>query len=237
MSEILLRSWWGNLFLPLLLILILQLFLSESVLSQDLKSGQIGTRLSQVDIVLAKVTSGQASLSDIKSGLRAGKPGDTANILHALYAMRDSLIVKKLLHSMWYGRQDLHPDIPWERLQSPVVRVALASTLNRIFHVNNQEFLDYIRGQKDNEIFLVRSQVAVSLGINGDPGDIDVLAAYVLDKSDHVARSAVTGLAFMYSPKARDELIRLLELQRDNSKRKRLIQEALLHTYDRVEDQ
>jgi len=213
--------------------LVFSFFWAVPVLSQSTSNEQ----LAQADIILAKIVSGRASLSDIKSGLSVGKPGDTANLLHALHTMRDSLIVTKLLHAIWYQRHDLHPDIPWERLELPLVRVALASTLNRTFGSNTAEFLDYIREQRDNEIFLVRSQVAVALGMNGDPQDIDTLAGYVSDKSDHVAKSAITGLAFMYNAKAREELIHLLELQSDNDKRARLIRKALLHTYSWAENQ
>lgn len=235
MSAILLRLPRPGCWVPM--VLVLQCLYAGPVFPQAPQHGQPGAPTAQADIILAKIVSGRASLDDIKSGLRTGKSGDIANMLHALYVMRDSLIIRKLLHSMWYERRDLHPDIAWHRLQSPVVRVALASTLNRILRGNTREFLDYIRGQKDHEIFLVRSQVAVALGINGELQDIDILSAYVLDESDHVAKSAVTGLAFMYRPQARDELVRLLELQPDDSKRARLIRQALLHAYDRVHEQ
>ncbi len=235
MLEILLRPWRAGLLLVSPVALIFSLFWAVPASPQTPENEQNGARLAQADIVLAKVVSGQASLSDIKSGLSVGKPGDTANLMHALYAMRNSLIVRKLLHAIWYSRRDLYPDIPWGRLELPLVRVALASTLNRTFGSNTREFLDYIREQQDNETFLVRSQVAVALGMHGAPQDIDTLVGYVSDNSDHVAKSAITGLAFMYSARARQELIRLLELQRGNEKRAYLIREALLHTYNWVE--
>jgi len=185
---------------------------------------------SDIDALRQKIAARQASMADIKQALSTGGPGDIANAMHALYAMRASSMARSLMFDIWRNLQQEHPDLHWETLQLPVIRVALASTMNRIAAGTIPEFLDYIRSQSDSEESLVRAQVAMALGLNGDVQDIDLLVGGAAGDDHYVAQSAITGLAFMYIPQARDRLIELSG-KYDNTPRGRLINEMLQSAY------
>ena len=184
-------------------------------------------------IYLNKVIAKKATIQEIQRSLSLNKPGDVANIMHALYSMRHSPIVRNLLRDLWYENQQAREQIPWQRLRSPVIRVALASTIHRIFPGVSDEFVSYIRAQGQHQSFLVRAQVAIALGLSGEPQDVALLASYLDGESDYVADSAVVGLAYMYNQEAKQSLIQAIKRVKDK-KRLDLIREALLRTYNWV---
>lgn len=189
----------------------------------------------EFDSLYKKIVSGRATLREIEYSLSVGTLGDTANIVHALYTISTSIIVRKLLHDLWYEETARRPHIPWQRLKNPIVRVALASTIERMLPGASKEFLTYIRQQKDHEAYFVRAQVAVSLGLIGEQNDLPLLIDYLSDSSDYVFQSTVVGLAYMYNSGAKSALIRsLTEIASEH--RRKLVREALLYTYDWVED-
>lgn len=171
-----------------------------------------GIQLTDPVIILRdRVASGSASIADIKRAIKIGKPGDVANVLAATYNMRANPQVRSLLFDMWREVKSEHADLPWDKLQHPVIRTALAAVMNRIAAGTIAEFMDYLHSQADSDIELVRAQVALALGMTGYSDDIPQLKKYAQGESEYVAKSAILGLGYVYNDEAKQTLIDLRE--------------------------
>lgn len=165
-----------------------------------------------------RIVARSATPAEVKRAVSIGPLGDRANILHALYSMRQSAWVRSLLFDLWRDQRKQHPAIDWQSMQSPVLRVALAATMNRIAAGTIPEFLDYLRAQANHELPLVRAQALMALGMNGDAQDIDSLVDGANGADHYVAQSAITGLAFMYSQPAHKALAQLAIKHKDSER-------------------
>ena len=167
-----------------------------------------------------RIIHGRATLAEVRQALTEQDAASLTNTVHALYSMRWHRGVFKLLYNMWMWRhqQDTYPELNWESIGKAPVRIALASTLNRIQIADTKIFQDYIRSFKHHEHEFIRAQVVVALGFNGDPADIAYLQSQVDADNHYVTQSAVTGLALMGGEQAREALIALWEKHQDNAR-------------------
>lgn len=164
-----------------------------------------------IQVLRDRIANGNASIADIKRAIIIGKPGDVANVLSALYNMRADPMVRSLLFDMWREVKTGRADLPWEKLQHPVIRTALAAVMNRIAAGTIPEFMDYLHSQAGSDIDLVRAQVALALGMTGYLEDVPLLKQYAEGESDYVAKSAILGLGYVYQDEAKQVLIGLHE--------------------------
>jgi HEAT repeat protein len=160
-----------------------------------------------------KVIRGSASLFEVKQALTDTDVGSLTNTVHGLYSMRWHRGVYNLLNDMWEQKQEAHPDFAWDSLNKVPVRIALASTINRIKIVNTDEQLQYIHDHKYDDHEFHRAQAVVALGINGKPEDIEYIKSMALADNHYVAQSAMTGLALMNNEKAK---FALAEIWKEN---------------------
>lgn len=199
----------------LVLLLLVSLPLHASNQQPELKSIEIDPEtvnlVHPIEVLSGRISSGDASIADIMNAIRIGKPGDVANILSVLYRMGDDPRVRALLYDLWKGIHHDGVDLPWDKLQHPVVRTALAAVMNRIAGGVVPELTDYLRAQADSDIELVQAQVAIALGMSGYLEDVPLLRRYAEGESDYVAESAIIGLAYVYKSEAKQVLIDLLE--------------------------
>jgi len=177
-----------------------------------------------------KITYGDATLADVRRALTERDPAALTNTVHALYSMRWHRGVITLIHALWGLNKDLYPEISWDLIEKPPVRIALASTLNRIEAPNTTEFKAYIRAHENDEHEFHRAQVVVALGLGGDPADVPYVEKMAAGDNAYVTQSAITGLGLMTNPQARDALIRLQEKFRTDP-REPLIAEILQKAY------
>ena len=188
----------------------------------------------QTDSVeLAKIASGQASLSEVRQALTDRDAGRLTNTMHALYSLRWHRGVNHLLLDMWELNQDKYPELSWDLIRDPPVRIALASTISRIKNNDIGEYLDYMRGHQYHEHEFIRAQVVIGLGLNGYKEDVAYLKSMADGDNHYVAQSAITGLALMHSNPARDALEELWFKHR-GTPRQQLIGEVLRQAYNRV---
>lgn len=169
-------------------------------------------------ILQQRIREGRASIKDIKQALGVGEVGDVANALTALYSMRRNAEVRELLYALWRDERQQYADLPWERLQHPVVRTAIAAVMNRIAAGTVDELLTYLRGQAEHEDKLVRAQVALALGMTGDLQDLPLLQRYADGDNEYVAQSAILGLGYVYHKQAKEALISLHNTHQDNAR-------------------
>jgi hypothetical protein len=165
-----------------------------------------------------KITYGNATAFDVKQALTEQDTGALTNTAHALYSMRWSRPVIHMLEDMWNLEQKNYPEFAWKQISQVPVRIALASTINRIKIHDTQEYKEYIRAHKNDEHEFHRAQVAISLGLNQDPIDVPYLEDLGDGDNHYVAQSAITALALMNNNQARKSMISLWEKYKDNSR-------------------
>ena len=163
----------------------------------------------QLENARQKLVYGNASLAEVRQPLAEKDVANLTNTMHALYSMRWHRGVFTLLYRMWELDSENYPELNWEAIAKEPVRVALASTLNRIQISDTLVFQDYIRSFKEHEHEFVRAQVTVALGFNGDPKDIAYLQEMADGENEYVAQTAITGLGLMSNDEAKNVLISL----------------------------
>ena len=176
---------------------------------------------------------GQANFNQVKTALKSDDVGELVNVIHALYSMRWLRGVTNMLQAIWEMDQNAYPELNWDKLQQTPVRIAVASTINRIKVFDTQEYRAFIREHKYDEHEFHRAQVVVALGLNQDPVDVDYLTEMVNGDNIYVSQSAITSLALMNNDPARDSLIELANKHKDTP-RGQLIIEVLKRAYDMV---
>ncbi len=169
-------------------------------------------RAGQYDTLRRKITYGNATLAEVRRALTEDDPAALTNTVHALYSMRWHRGVFKLLYDLWELKRNKYPEINWKEIEKPPVRLALASTLNRIQISDTKVFQDYIRSFEDHKHEFIRAQVVVALGFNGDRDDIPYFRSMITGENDYVAQSAITGLGLMNNNEARDALLELRDV-------------------------
>lgn len=182
-----------------------------------------------------KILSSKATLYEVKQALTEKDPYALTNTIHGLFAMRWHRGVYHLLHDMWNNPQSLDPQLARQAIANNPVRIALASTINRIEIVGTDEKLAYIRLYKDDPHEFNRAQVLIALGLNGYPDDIEYIELMADSKNHYVVQSAITSLALMSSKKARNAMINLWERYK-NTPRGDLLKTLLKQSYQWVPD-
>jgi len=177
-----------------------------------------------------KIIYGKATLAEVRQALTEKDTASLTNTTHALYSMRWHRGVFKLLYDLWQLKRDKYPELNWASIKQAPVRIALASTLNRVQIANTGAFQDYIRSFRQHAHEFIRAQVAVALGFNGDPADIGYLRAQASSNNRYVTQSAITALALMGGDQARDALIDLWKKHQGNP-REEIILELLREAY------
>lgn len=157
-----------------------------------------------------KITYGNATITEVRKALsNTNDVAGLTNTMHALYSMRWHRGVLILLDDLWSLNRNKYPELAWEYLEKIPVRIALASTINRIAIFDTKVYKEYIRQHKYDTHEFHRAQVAISLGLNGDPVDVPYLKEMAEGDNIYVAQSAITALGMLAHPKGREALIAL----------------------------
>ena len=202
---------------------LLFLFIGRDVFAND-------ATLPDYDVLREKITFGNANFSEVREALTEPDILNLTNTLHALYSMRWHRAVLHLLQNIWERKREKYPELAWDLLEKIPPRIALASTINRIRIFNTDEYKAYIRSHRYAEHEFVRAQVVVSLGLNGDPDDVDYLVKMVNSSNHYVVQTAMTSLALMGHVRAKEAMITLEDEYRDEPRGK-LLRELLKKAY------
>ncbi len=176
---------------------------------------------------------GSATLAEVRRALTQRDAGALSNTMHALYTMRWHRGVLHLLNDAWRLKKDKYPELAWDLLAKAPVRIALASTINRILVVGTGEYRDYIRSHGNDAHEFNRAQVAVALGFNSDSADVPLLREMADGDVPYVVQTAATGLALMNNREAEMALLEL-ELKYRAKPRGGLFADLLRHVYRRT---
>ncbi len=183
------------------------------------------------ELIRKKIILGAATLAEVRQALTENDTAALTNTMHALYSMRWHRGVFKMLYDMWEMKKHKYPEIKWDAIEEPPVRVALASTLNRIQISNTKVFQNYIRSFQEHSHEFVRAQVVISLGFNGDPVDIPYMLSMAEGENYYVAQSTIAGFGLMGNNEARDALLSIRD-KFVGKPRGQVIDSILLQGYD-----
>ncbi|MBT7952458.1 MAG: HEAT repeat domain-containing protein [Gammaproteobacteria bacterium] len=207
--------------------------------SKDTKSDTASSKAEQAaplfdyEDLSQKITYGKATALEVRNALTEQNPAALSNTMHALYSMRWQRVIVYLLNDLWKLDKNKYPDLAWNLIEKPPVRIALASTINRIQIHDTKEYKDYIRAHKYDEHEFHRAQVIISLGLNKNPKDVPYLQEMGEGNNNYVAQSAITALALMHHVLARDAMVTIWG-KYANDPRGDLILEVLKKAYDWV---
>lgn len=177
-----------------------------------------------------KIVFGTAQLADVREALTDQDAGSLTNTVHGLYAMRWHRGVLHILQDMWQLDKTRYPELAWDLIGKPPVRLALASTMNRIQTSGTREFVEYLRQHKNETHEFNIAQVAVGLGFHGDPADVEYLKSLASGNNHYIVQSSLTALSLMNNPAARDALQDIIVKFKDDP-RSSLAMELLQQAY------
>ena len=177
-----------------------------------------------------KITFGKATFDEVREALTERNVVGLTNTMHALYSMRSHRALLHLYQHIWDRKREKYPELAWDLLEKIPPRIALASTINRVRIFNTDEYKAFIRLHRYSDHEFIRAQVVVSLGLNGDPDDIEYLVKMVHSNNDYVIQTAITSLAFLGHQNAKEAMIELEEEYRDGPRGK-LLRELLKYAY------
>jgi hypothetical protein len=197
---------------------------------QSETSARKSLEIEQFDL-LQKITHGDATLPEIRTVLsNTNDVAGLTNTMHMLYSMRLHRPIGRLLNDLWNLNKTNYPELAWEHLQKVPVRIALASTINRIQIFKAEQYKNFIREHKYDEHEFHRAQVVISLGLNGDPVDVAYIKEMAEGDNVYVSQSAITALGLMAHPQARNALMELARKYTDDDRGK-LIREVFKSAY------
>jgi len=177
-----------------------------------------------------KITFGKATFAEVREALTERNVVNLTNTIHALYSMRWHRAVLHLYQHIWDRKREKYPELAWDLLEKIPPRIALASTINRVRIFNTEEYKAFIRLHRYSDHEFIRAQAVVSLGLNGDPDDIEYLVKMVHSNNDYVVQTAITSLAFLGHQQAKEAMIELEEEYIDGPRGK-LLRELLKFAY------
>ena len=186
-------------------------------------------------VLRQKITYGNATLYEVRQAMTNRNEKELVNTVHALYSMRWHRGAYHVIEGLWKLDREKYPEFSWDLIEKNPVRIAVASTLNRINPVN-AVYKDYLHEHMHDDDSFNRAQVVVALGFNGDPRDVEYLKSMAEGDDPYVAQSAITGLALISHVKGRDALIDILSRNKGTPKGD-LIASVLLRSYNYQTDQ
>ena len=177
-----------------------------------------------------KIVYGTAQLADVRQALTDQDTGSLTNTVHALYSMRWHRGAMNIMQDMWKLDKSRYPEFSWDLISKPPVRLALASTMNRIQTSGTREYIDYLRQHKNETHEFNIAQVAIGLGFQGDPADVDYLKSLASGDNHYVIQTSLTALSLMNNPAAQKALEEITVEFRDDP-RSQLAIELLEQAY------
>lgn len=164
------------------------------------------------------IANGKAYPNEVLEALKTDNTLEMTNLIHALYSMRWHKRINSLLYALWDLDKEKHPNINWSLIEKKPIRIALASTINRIKTDGTEKYIDFIRQNKYDKHDFTRAQVVVALGLNGEVKDVAYLEEMADKDEVYLSQSAITSLVLMQNKIAKDTLIKLANKHKNTPK-------------------
>ncbi|MCD4744658.1 MAG: hypothetical protein K8R67_19515 [Desulfobacteraceae bacterium] len=116
-----------------------------------------------------------------------------------------------VVQAVWNKDIDKYPDLPWQKLDNDIVRLALFNVLmqahrNCKIESNMNELHDFVRSKTTSKNLKVKGRATYLLGLAGRDEDIPFLSSIVESEENGWAEEAALSLTFIHTNAAVDAL-------------------------------
>jgi hypothetical protein len=116
-----------------------------------------------------------------------------------------------VVQAVWSKNIDKYPDLPWQKLDNDIVKLAIANVLmqahrNCKIESNMDELHDFVRSKTTSKSLKVKGRSTYLLGLAGRNEDIPFLSSIVESEEKGWAEEAALSLVFMHTNEAADAL-------------------------------
>jgi len=116
-----------------------------------------------------------------------------------------------VVQAVWRKNIDKYPDLPWQKLNNDIIRLAIANVLmqahrNCKIQSNMDELHDFVRSKTTSKNLEVKGVATYELGLAGRNEDIPFLSSIVESEEKGWAEEAALSLTFMHTNEAVDAL-------------------------------
>jgi hypothetical protein len=147
-------------------------------------------------------------IQDVEKKLQGDDVEQMAEAIVQMVTMQDRPDVAGLLESAWQGTSDRHPQLNWQLLRSPIVRVALAQVLGQ-WHREDPQYRAFILDELPKNEGVDKRDVLIALGAVATEADIPYLERTGREEDEVVGSAAIAALQVAGGESARQALERI----------------------------
>lgn len=173
-----------------------------------------------------RVFGADLKLDEIKEKLRGNDAKQMADAIVQMVTMQQRAEVADLLQAAWSGTRDKHPDLNWQVLQDPRVRVALAQVLGQ-WYPDDPQYRDHILAAVEKAHGLEKTDVLIALGAVATESDIEYLERTGKEADEATAAGALAALQIAGGESATQALERIKNDPNVSAQRKKLATQLL----------
>lgn len=133
------------------------------------------------------------SFEDVKAKLQLSDSQQMAEGVVQMVTMEHRGEVARLLQDVWAGARDVHPELNWQVIETPQVRVALAQVLGQ-WHPDDPQYRDYILTALQRAQGLDKVDALIALGAVATESDIEFLERTAREADETTAAGALSAL-------------------------------------------
>lgn len=173
-----------------------------------------------------KVFGADLKFDEIKEKLRGNDAKQMADAIVQMVTMQQRGEVVELLQAAWNDARDRHPDLNWQVMQDPRVRVALAQVLGQ-WYPDDPQYRDHILAAVEKAKGMEKTDALIALGAVATESDIEYLERTGKDADEATAAGALAALQIAGGESATQALERIKNDPNVSSQRKKLATQLL----------
>lgn len=173
-----------------------------------------------------KVFGADLKFEEIKEKLRGNDAKQVTDAVVQMVTMQQRAEVADLLQAAWNDTRDKHPDLNWQVMQDPRVRVALAQVLGQ-WYPDDPQYRAYILAALEKAQGMEKTDILIALGAVATESDIEYLERTGKEADEAVAAGALAALQVAGGESATQALERIKDDPGVSAQRKKLATQLL----------
>lgn len=173
-----------------------------------------------------KVFGADLKFEEIKEKLRGDDAKQVADAIVQMATMQQRAEVADLLQAAWKNTRDKHPDLNWQVMQDPRVRVALVQVLGQ-WYPDDPQYRDYILAAVEKAQGMEKTDALIALGSVATESDIEYLERTGKEADEATAAGALAALQIAGGESATQALERIKNDPNVSAQRKKLAAQLL----------
>jgi hypothetical protein len=173
-----------------------------------------------------KVFGADLKFEKIKEKLRGNDAKQVADAIVQMVTMQQRTEVADLLQVAWNGERDKNPDLNWQVMQDPQVRLALAQVLGQ-WYPDNPQYRDHVLAAVEQAQGMEKIDALIALGAIATDSDIEYLERTGKEADEATAAGALAALQIAGGESATQALERIKNDPNLSTQRKKLATQLL----------